>query len=276
MALKNGGKHYLAPELWNLARSVPHVHRVECFAGSLAFTLAADPEGYSEVVCDLHRGLTNFWRVLQNEALFAKFQRRVEAIPFSEEEYRWASSFPEPRNGQYGAATIEDSVFWAANFFVHCRQSLAGRMDHFAPLTRNRVRRQMNEQASAWLTTVEGLSTVHARLKRVVVLSPAPATRIIQQQDGPNTLIYADPPYLDSTRASPKVYQHEMSKHDHCDLLDLLAQVQGKFLLSGYDNQLYREYEQRYGWNRHVFDLPNNSAGGSSKERKTEVVWCNF
>ena len=43
---------------------------------------------------------------------------------------------------------------------VNCRQSLTGRMDTFAPLSRRRTRRGMNEQCSAWWNAVEGLPAV--------------------------------------------------------------------------------------------------------------------
>ena len=58
----------------------------------------------------------------------------------------------------------------AVAFFVRCRQSRAGGFKVFATLSRNRTRRGMNEQSSAWLNGVEGLADVHDRLKRVVVL----------------------------------------------------------------------------------------------------------
>ncbi len=87
-------------------------------------------------------------------------------------------------------------------FFITCRQSLAGRMEDFAPLSRTRTRRRMNEQCSAWLTAVEGLIEVHGRLKRVVILN-RPALEVIRQEDGPQTLFYLDPPYLHQTRAAP-------------------------------------------------------------------------
>src|SRR5579883_628736 len=35
-------------------------------------------------------------------------------------------------------------------------------------------------------------------------------------------LIYADPPYLHSTRTSRKRYRHELTDHDHRELLQLL------------------------------------------------------
>jgi DNA adenine methylase len=131
----------------------------------------------------------------------------------------------------------------------------------------------MNEQVLAWLTAVEGLPAVHARLRRVVVLN-RPALEVIRSQDGPETLFYCDPPYLPSSRATPDVYQHEMSEQDHRELLDLLKTVEGKVMLSGYPSDLYDEC--LVGWTRHCFDVPNNAAGGAEKQRMTEVVWCNF
>jgi DNA adenine methylase len=133
----------------------------------------------------------------------------------------------------------------------------------------------MNEQAAAWLTAVEGLPEVHARLRRVVVLN-RPALDVIRQQDGPDTLFYLDPPYLHETRAATDAYAHEMSDADHAKLLVALSHVEGKFLLSGYDSEMYRKAERVYGWNRHTFDLPNHAAGGGEKRRMTEVLWTNF
>jgi DNA adenine methylase len=131
----------------------------------------------------------------------------------------------------------------------------------------------MNEQASAWLTAVEGLPLVHERLKRVVVLQDD-ALRVIRREDGPDTCFYLDPPYLPTTRAAADVYRHEMSVEDHIGMLDLILSVEGKVLLSGYANERYDE--RLAGWKVHRFDLPNNAAGGATKRRMVECVWCNF
>jgi len=262
-ALKwHGGKHYLAPKI--VALMPQHKHYVEPFAGGLAVLLAKNLEGVSEVVNDLDGRLTNFWMVLAEEAAFAKFHRRIEATPFSEAHWQEAQE----------AEGLVCPVERAVAFFIRCRQSLAGRMDTFAPLSRTRTRRGMNEQASAWLTAVEGLPAVHERLKRVVIVGPKDAKEVIQQQDGPNTCFYLDPPYLDETRTAPQVYRHEMTSDQHAELLDVVKAVKGKVLLSGYDSALYRE--KLADWNRHAFELPNNAASGSSKRKMTEVVWCNF
>src|SRR6266849_8236074 len=85
----HGGKHYLAGRI--VALMPPHTHYVEPYAGGLAVLLAKSPDSVSEVVNDLDGRLTNFWRVLQDEAMFSELQRLVEAIPFSAPEWRDAT-----------------------------------------------------------------------------------------------------------------------------------------------------------------------------------------
>jgi DNA adenine methylase len=257
----HGGKHYLAKRIVSLMP--PHIHYVEPFAGGLSVLLASNPEGRSEVVNDIHQELMNFWRVLQAEFTFRDFKRELEAIPFSEVEWEEAGII-EP-----GASPLRRAV----KFFVRCRQSLAGRMDSFAPLSRTRTRSGMNEQVSAWLTAIDGLLEVHNRLKRVVNLC-RPALDVIRQQDGPDTLFYCDPPYLHNTRSSVGQYKHEMTEEDHIELLDDLKVCQGKVIISGYPSLLYEK--RLKGWTYKTFDLPNNAASGISKRRETETVWMNF
>jgi DNA adenine methylase len=256
----HGGKYYLAPKIVGLMPS--HLHYVEPFAGGLSVLLAKGPDGVSEVVNDIHGDLSDFWQVLQEPKSFAAFVRTVEAVPFSEAEWRQAA-----------VPGGTDPVGRAVGFFVRCRQSLAGRMDAFTGVTKTRTRRGMNNEVSAWLTAVEGLPAVHKRLRQVLVLN-RDALDVIAQQDGPDTLFYLYPPYLAQTRAAADVYAHEMTAERHAELLDLVRGCRGKVMLSGYPSDLY---DHRLGdWTRHEFDLPNQAAGGKRKRRMTEVVWCNF
>jgi DNA adenine methylase len=256
----HGGKYYLARDI--VALMPPHTHYVEPYAGGLSVLLTKDPEGVSEVVNDLNGHLTNFWRVLQKDETFKQFTRVLEAVPFSETEWQDAR-----------AGTSTDPVGRAIQFFINCRQSLAGRMDRFAPLSRTRTRRGMNEQASAWLNAVDGLSAVHTRLKRVAILNHD-ALDVIREQDGPDTLYYLDPPYLGETRTSEGVYAHEMNPNQHASLLDTICECKGRVMLSGYPSDLYSSRLSQ--WTRHEFAIPNQAAKGKQKRVMTEVVWCNF
>jgi DNA adenine methylase len=255
----HGGKHYLAKHI--LPRMVEHVHYVEPFFGGGSVLLNKDPAGVSEVINDLNGELTNFWRVLQDEKSFAAFTKRMQVTPFSQNEWEAAA---EP---------IGNEVERASRFFIRCRQSRAGKFDSFATLSRNRTRRGMNEQASAWLGAVDGLEAVSERMRRVVILN-LNAVRVIRQQDGPNTLFYLDPPYLHETRVTTKDYEFEMSEEDHVQLLDTINQVQGKVLLSGYPNQLYDDALSH--WDRWEIQIDNKASSAKNKPIKTEVLWANY
>lgn len=260
----HGGKHYLAAKIVELMPS--HLHFVEPFAGGLSVLLAKNPDGVSEVVNDLNSDLTNFWDVLKEEESFARMKRIVDATPFSEIEWQ--------RSKQFSKKT--DRVERAAAFFVFCRQSMSGRMREFAPITRNRTRRRMNEQASAWLGAVDGLPAVHERLKRVVVLNQK-AEVVIAGQDGPNTLFYLDPPYVHETRSTKHEYgDQEMTLEHHQSLLEIVLRCEGKVMISMYHHPLYDALVKKYRWKIKEFDLPNNAAGGTTKRRMTECVYMNF
>lgn len=243
-----------------------YLHYVEPYAGGLSVLLENDPEGISEVVGDKHPGLTTLWLVLQGEFTFELFKRRMDATPFSEVE--WLKSL--------GWHLDSRAVHQAAKFFIRCRQSLSGRMDAFAARSRSRTRQGMNEQVAAWLSCVDGLPAVHARLRRVLILNDDALT-VIRKEDGPRTLFYLDPPYLHETRATTKEYgEHEMTAEQHGELLETISQIKGRFLLSGYRSDLYDKWASACGWDRYEFDVPNNAAGGKEKRRMVECVWVNY
>jgi len=268
----HGGKGGFHGKLaqWIISLMPSHTHYVEPFFGGGSVMLYKDPEGVSEVANDIHGELINFWRVLQTPGLMSDLMRLLDATPFSEQY--WTDIDKECKRLSGVHFGTEPARAWA--FFVHCRQSLAGRMKHFAPLSKSRTRRGMNEQASAWLTAIEGLPEVHARLKRVAILNRK-ACEVIQSEDSPTTLFYLDPPYLHETRATTGEYEHEMTETQHFDLLKQLAHIKGKFLLSGYHSPMYDGGASRFGWTCHEFKIVNNAAGGKKKREMVECVWTN-
>jgi DNA adenine methylase len=168
---------------------------------------------------------------------------------------------------------------WAAlDFFVLVRQSLAGRMKSFTGVTKTRVRNGMNNEVSAWLSAVDGLPQVHARLKRVLILDPAPAVKVIKAQDGPATLFYLDPPYPHASRSAgaTDVYGCEMTDVQHAELLQTVAGVRGMVMLSSYPNDLYEGYLRPRGWRCHTFEVTSSADSARVKGKRTEVVWTNY
>ena len=143
-------------------------------------------------------------------------------------------------------------------------------------MSRNRTRRTMNEQAASWLTAMDGLGDIHARLQGVVIYSE-PAVRIIRSHDGPRTLYYLDPPYLHETRSTTKDYQFEMGRDDHEELLETLtARLSGKFILSGYHSSLYDGYAERHNWRRVDIEIDNKASNKAVKDKEIECLWMNY
>ena len=130
----------------------------------------------------------------------------------------------------------------------------------------------MNEQAAAWMSAIDGLADVHARM-RGVAITARPALDVILAYDGPTTCMYLDPPYPHSTRSAGG-YRHEMTIRDHEALLDVIVKCKARVAISTYPNALYENALD--GWNRHTFDLPNNAAHGVTKQRELEILYTNW
>jgi len=84
-------------------------------------------------------------------------------------------------------------------------------------------------------------------------------------------LVYADPPYLHSTRTSCKRYRYEYNEDDHVALLSVLCELAASgvsVMLSGYPSALYDELLP--DWRTLEFQVM--SRGGV----RTEKLWLSF
>jgi DNA adenine methylase len=242
----------------------PHRTYLESHFGGGAVLFAKDCDGVSEIVNDIDGDLTNFWDVIRDGIGFAMLRRQLEATPFSQSVWEAAAE----------TSVLDSPVDRAFKFFVRCRQSLAGRMKSFASISTSRTRRGMNEQTSAWISAVDGLPAVHARLRRVLILN-RDATKLLSEFDKDGVVIYSDLPYLPETRTAKNVYRFEMTAADHVEFLAAATALKtAKIAISAYRNDLYDDHLRR--WRTVEFDVPNNAAGGDSKRRMTEAVYMNY
>jgi D12 class N6 adenine-specific DNA methyltransferase len=86
--------------------------------------------------------------------------------------------------------------------------------------------------------------------------------------DGARTLVYCDPPYLHSTRASHHRYAYEMTDLDHRRLLRVLRSLKCRVMISGYSSAVYAS--ELKGWNATAFQAATRGAPAA------EWVWYNF
>ena len=264
----HGGKCYLSARI--NAMMPTHTHYCEAYGGGLSVLLGHDGEGRSELVNDIDSDLMNFWHCIAGAGTFRKFMARVALAPFARDT--WTSATHLLKSGPPGAAYDVDR---AVAFFVAARLSYAGRMEEFAIPTRTRLRGNMNADVNAYLSAVDGLPAIHARLGRVFIEN-MDALDLIPREDTPETLFYLDPTYYKPTRASPDVYRHEMTEAEHIELLRTITRkgFRGRVMLSGYRSDLYDGYLKK--WTRVDIKIPNHAAGGAAKRIMTECVYCNF
>ncbi|TWT31163.1 Modification methylase DpnIIA [Posidoniimonas corsicana] len=279
----HGGKSYLASFLHSLAppshleSPEGYTHRHIAFAGGLGeFWNWAPTEGIAESVNDRNGELINFYRVLRDPLMFGRFRLLVDLTPLAEDEFRAAENvnhgLQKPNARQLDA---DDPVERAAAFFVRYRQSRQGLGRDYTTPTK-RLRRGMNEQVSAWLSAVDGLAECHERLRPVEVRS-CDFRRYLTQLDQPRALFYLDPPYLASTRSSVGEYgANEMTDDDHRELLQLLAGLSGRFMLSGYHSTLYDDWAAAHGFACHERQIDNKASSAKVKAQRVECVWTNY
>lgn len=256
---------------WIISLMPPHVHYVEPFGGGMSVLLSKPDEmidDHSEVVNDLNKELINFFLVLQDDDLRLEMMKVLQFAPMSEHLFKEAST------GVSVNVTGMPNVHAAINFFIRNRQSRQGMGRSFATLSRTRTRRGMNEQASAWLSAISDLDSFTERLKRVVILS-RDYQDVIVQNDSPESFFFLDPPYVPETRVGGE-YEHEMTADDHAVMLDLLTAIEGKFLLSGYHNELYDQWATENGFSVFEQETVAHSSGAKEKPKRTEVVWRNY
>lgn len=84
----------------------------------------------------------------------------------------------------------------------------------------------------------------------------------------PDLLIYADPPYLMSTRTAGAQYKHELTEADHVRLLTAMRGLAGPALISGYPSQLYAEMLK--GWR-----VTTREVITRGRSMRTECLWAN-
>jgi len=258
-----GGKSRLADRIIQLLPKSKIY--VEPYAGAAAVLIRREPAPV-EVLNDLDRHVTGFFRCLQDRASCDELKHRLAATPVSQADFNRALTIL--------AGEPTDLVTSAWAFFLAHNQAFCGKAPT-SPGNWSRARNSskgMASQVSAWWHRVDSIDRLRARLARVVIEQRA-ALDIFDLWDGPETVFYADPPYTHESRKSSNDYRFEMDDAAHAALVDRLLVVQGSVLLSGYPTPLYDRLVDA-GWKRTEFQASSSTARGHSPAR-TEVLWSN-
>jgi DNA adenine methylase len=249
-----GAKTTIAAQIAALLR--PHAHYVEPFAGSLA-VLLAKPPSRMETVNDIDGDLMTFWRMLRDRP--ADLERACALTPHARAEHQ-AAYAPAP-----------DDLERARRVWVRLTQ---GRSGALRPTGWRHYQDPAGPGPSMPGYLRAYVSRMHAAAERIaaVSLECRPALEVIEAYGRhPGVLIYADPPYLGSTRAGSR-YRYEMtSDTDHRALAGALGRCRAAVVLSGYDSRLYDGLY--HGWHRH--EIRAHTGNAADSKARVEVLWSN-
>lgn len=248
-----GGKTMIANRIVDVLP--PHDHYVEPFAGSLAVLLAKPASRY-ETANDLNGDLVTFWRVLRDRP--DELIRACAMTPHARAEL--TSSY----------APAVDDLEQARRVWVRLSQGRTSRMTPtgWCQVVKPGVKASLPTYLAGYVGRMQAVAD---RLSNVS-LECRPALELVEQfgaHDG--VLIYADPPYLASTRNGTN-YAHEMAgEEDHRALADALCRCRATVVLSGYDSPLYAALYADW----HVTRIATMTAQGGAKAERVEVLWSN-
>lgn len=254
----HGGKFRLAS--WVISHFPKHTCYTEVFGGA-AGILLQKPRAYSEVYNDLDGDIVNLFAVLRSERNRTKLIEQLILTPYARGEFELAWEH------------TDDEIERARRVIIRAQMGFGS-----AGATKGKTgfridtKRQYGTAQSLWAEYPQHLASIGQRLSGVLIEN-RPAIKVLKDHDAPTTLHYLDPPYVLDTRytgaKNARIYRHEMSHEDHQTLLQVLLELEGKVIISGYSSELYQSYLSK--WKCVKTNARISSGRGTGL--RTECLW---
>lgn len=255
----HGGKWHHAP--WVISQMPAHRRYVEPFMGA-ASVLMRKPRSHAEVINDLDGEMVNLFKVLRDRG--EQLREHLSLTPFARAEFEEAWLPVEDDLERARRVIIRAFMGFGSAAATDSRPS-GRRMTGFRGISD----RSGATPAHDWANYPDCMAAMIERL-RGVVIDNRPAIEVIQRYDSETALFYVDPPYVMESRTdNDPDYRHEMTNADHEDLAEVLLQVKGKVMLSGYRSKLYDDLFA--AWPR-----VERAAFADGAKPRVEVLWMNF
>lgn len=239
-----GGKWKLAP--WIIEQFPPHDNYLEPCGGG-ASVLLQKPRSGVELFNDVNDNIVNLFRVLRDHP--AELLEKIKLTPWARSEYELAK---DPTDCPVERARRYYCLLW---------MSISG-----------------SEAKSGWRNVKDygghNLTLYHDALPDIVnrlqgvQIENKDAIELVKKHSFPNTLIYFDPPYVQSERSHKKQYAHEVGEQFHIDAAGALSAHPGYVVVSGYDCELYRDIFA--GW-----EILHRESLNNSGNKRIESLWLN-
>ena len=216
---------------------------------------------YLEVINDINGQLINFY--LQIQENFEELNEKIQNTLCSESLFKWAK---EVYNGKISVPDVERAlatwlVFnmainsnplanWSYNNGTggsHTGILLAHKRDSFCPWLKERM--------------------------RYVQISQRDALKVIKERDSEQTFFYLDPPYPNTNQGHYSGFTFDNLE----ELLIVLQNIKGKFILSNYPAEIITRYAQKKNWLLEDIVMKQDIVNAMGvKSTKTEILLYNY
>lgn len=254
----HGSKWRIAP--WIISHFPKHRIYVEAFGGSASLLLRKAPSEI-EIYNDLDEDVVNFFKVLRDPVSASRLSELIRLTPYSRNDYDEAFKPADDSVEKARRLAIRSALGFGSN--AGTRMSKCG--------FRGNDWKARKSNAHVWTTLPDAIQNAIARFSGVVIEN-LPATKLIEAQDGPETLFYLDPPYVFKTRSSfssGNSYRHEMTDEDHAALAAAAKSAEGFVVVSGYQSELYDALYK--DWTR--VEKTALTQGNAANRYRVECLW---
>lgn len=249
-----GGKQRLAPTIIQLMPIFSTYVEPFCGGASVFFAMPRD-DRRCEVLNDKDSRITTLYRVakLDSERLIAM----IEATPFSRACYKEACEVwknPEKYNDLEIAWAVYVATMQAFSNVTATGWEKAHIVGAVGPVPYKSAKSRLRDQIE--------------RLDHAYIESDD-ALKVIERWDSKDSFFYIDPPYPNTEQGHYKGY----TLSDYENLIDLLATIKGKFILSNYEQPVTLPDR----WRKVEIELACSvkNVGRSKASRRTEVLLMN-
>lgn len=249
-----GGKQTMLKHILPLIPE--HAIYTEAFCGGAAVLFAKEPVA-CEVINDINAKIVNFYWMAQ--CYYPELKTEIDKMLHSRYQHDHARYI-------YNNPSMFKSAERACAFWFLSKTSYASKINgSFGFDMKGGMPKKLRNAKDAF---TEELCT---RLEHVTIECQE-ALSVIRRYDRPETFHFIDPPYIDTNCGH---YDGLFNEQSLIELLDTLAKLQGKFMLTMFPNDQILEYSNKHGWTIHRIER-TISASRTTRRKQEEWIVCNY